>query len=110
MKAVLKDEPNETGRRPRAKEVMVNFAELDIKGKESLGNLVTKYQVDDVRLIEKEQAHWEGARSMVRPRCAAAKLRRTRREPRSVPRRRPCACGHTRRRILHFFIRRFQSL
>ncbi len=32
---------------------MVNFAELDIKGKESLGNLVTKYQVDDVRLIEK---------------------------------------------------------
>ncbi len=35
------------------KEVMVNFAELDIKGKESLGNLVTKYQVDDVRLIEK---------------------------------------------------------
>ncbi len=53
VKAVLKDEPNETGRRPRAKEVMVNFAELDIKGKESLGNLVTKYQVDDVRLIEK---------------------------------------------------------
>ena len=53
VKVLLKDEPNETGRRPRAKEVMVNFAELDIKGKESLGNLVTKYQVDDVRLVEK---------------------------------------------------------
>ncbi len=53
VKVNLKDEPNETGRRPRAKDVMVNFAELDIKGKESLGNLVTKYQIDDVRLVEK---------------------------------------------------------
>lgn len=53
VKVFLKDEPNETGRRPRAKDVLVNFAELDIKGKESLGNLVTKYQIDDVKLIEK---------------------------------------------------------
>lgn len=53
VKVNLKDEPNETGRRPRMKDVMVNFAELDIKGKESLGNLVTKYQIDDVRLVEK---------------------------------------------------------
>lgn len=53
VRVVLKDEPNESGRRPRAKEVMVNFAELDIKGKESLGNLVTKYQIDDVKLVEK---------------------------------------------------------
>lgn len=53
VKVSLKDEPNETSRRPRAKEVMVNFAELDIKGKESLGNLVTKYQIDDVKLMEK---------------------------------------------------------
>lgn len=53
VKVELKDEPNETGRRPRAKEVTVNFAELDIKGKDSLGNLVTKYQVKDVKLLEK---------------------------------------------------------
>ena len=53
VKVNLKDEANESGRRPRAKDVMVNFAELDIKGKESLGNLVTKYQIDDVRLVEK---------------------------------------------------------
>ena len=53
VKVELKDEPNETGRRPRAKEVMVNFAELDIKGKDALGNLVTKYQVKDVKLTEK---------------------------------------------------------
>ncbi len=53
VKVNLKDEPNETGRRPRMKDVMVNFAELDIKGKESLGNLVTKFQVDDVKLVEK---------------------------------------------------------
>lgn len=53
VKVNLKDEPNETRRRPRMKDVMVNFAELDIKGKESLGNLVTKYQINDVRLVEK---------------------------------------------------------
>ncbi|MBD5358424.1 MAG: DNA gyrase/topoisomerase IV subunit A [Bacteroides sp.] len=53
VKVNLKDEPNETMRRPRLKDVTVNFAELDIKGKESLGNLVTKYQIDDVKLIEK---------------------------------------------------------
>lgn len=53
VKVFLRDEPNETGRRPRAKDVLVNFAELDIKGKEALGNLVTKYQIADVKLIEK---------------------------------------------------------
>lgn len=29
--------------------IEVNFAELDIKGKDSLGNLVTKHEVDDVK-------------------------------------------------------------
>ena len=53
VKVDLKDEPNETGRRPRVKDVIVDFSELDIKGKDSLGNLVTKYQVGNVRLIEK---------------------------------------------------------
>lgn len=53
VKIELKDEPNESGRRPRAKEVIVDFSELDIKGKDSLGNLVTKYQVAGVKLIEK---------------------------------------------------------
>ena len=53
VKVDLKDEPNETGRRPRAKEVIVDFSDLDIKGKDSLGNLVTKYQVSNVRLVEK---------------------------------------------------------
>lgn len=53
VKVNLKDEPNETGRRPRAKEVIVDFSQLDIKGKESLGNLVTKYKIDNVKLLEK---------------------------------------------------------
>lgn len=53
VKVDLKDEPNETGRRPRAKDVIVDFSQLDIKGKDSLGNLVTKYQVANVRLLEK---------------------------------------------------------
>ena len=49
----LKDEPNETGRRPRVKEVTVDFSDLDIKGKDSLGNLVTKFQISSVKLLEK---------------------------------------------------------
>ena len=53
VKVDLKDEPNETGRRPRSKEVIVDFSELDIKGKDSLGNLVTKYQINNIRLLEK---------------------------------------------------------
>ena len=53
VKVELKDEPNETGRRPRIKEVIVDFADLDIKGKDSLGNLVTKFQIKDVKLIGK---------------------------------------------------------
>lgn len=53
VKVNLKDAPDASGRKPRALQVMVNFAELDIKGKESLGNLVTKYSVRDVTLSEK---------------------------------------------------------
>ncbi len=53
VKVKLKDQPDAAGRRPRALQVMVNFAELDIKGKESLGNLVTKYTVSDISLVEK---------------------------------------------------------
>ncbi len=53
VKVALKDEANDSGRRPRAKEVVVNFADLAIKGKDSLGNLVTKYLIDDVKLLEK---------------------------------------------------------
>lgn len=53
VKVDLKDEPNETGRRPRVKDVVVDFSQLDIKGKDSLGNLVTKYQIANVKLLEK---------------------------------------------------------
>ena len=53
VKVDLKDEPNELGRRPRNKEVIVDFSELDIKGKDSLGNLVTKFQINNVKLVEK---------------------------------------------------------
>lgn len=53
VKVDLKDEPNYTGRRPRVKDVLVDFSELDIKGKDSLGNLVTKFQINNVKLLEK---------------------------------------------------------
>lgn len=53
VKVLLKDEPGPDGRRPRNREVMVDFATLDIKGKESLGNLVTKFQIQSVSLDKK---------------------------------------------------------
>lgn len=53
VKVTLKDEINETGRRPRNLELLVNFSELAVKGKESLGNLVTKYQIKGITLEKK---------------------------------------------------------
>ncbi|MDE6018630.1 MAG: DNA gyrase/topoisomerase IV subunit A [Muribaculaceae bacterium] len=53
VKVTLKDEPGPDGRRPRNREVMVDFAALDIKGKESLGNLVTKFAIQSASLDKK---------------------------------------------------------
>lgn len=53
VKVLLKDEPGPDGRRPRNRDVMVDFAALDIKGKDSLGNLVTKFAVQSVTLDKK---------------------------------------------------------
>lgn len=53
VKVMLKNQPDPSGKMPRTLEVTVNFADLDIKGKEALGNLVTKYPVRDVSLVEK---------------------------------------------------------
>ena len=53
VKVLLKDDPGPDGRRPRNREVMCDFAALDIKGKESLGNLVTKFSVQSVTLDKK---------------------------------------------------------
>lgn len=54
VKVSLYDEPVEPGgRRPRNTELSVNFADLLIKGKESLGNLVTKFRVKSVYLEKK---------------------------------------------------------
>ncbi len=53
VKVLLKDDPGPDGRRPRNREVMCDFAALDIKGKESLGNLVTKFTIQSVTLDKK---------------------------------------------------------
>lgn len=52
VRVSLKDTPV-NGKMPRNLEIPVNFAELDIKGKDSLGNLVTKYQVKSISMTEK---------------------------------------------------------
>ena len=53
VKVALKDEPIPGGRRPRNPEVIVDFAEMAVKRKEALGNLVTKYNVAGVSMLEK---------------------------------------------------------
>ena len=63
VKVTLKDEPNESGRRPRNLEIFVNFSELAVKGKESLGNLVTKYQIKSITL-EKRGSSTLGGREV----------------------------------------------
>lgn len=50
VKVTLTGEPNESGRGPRNREIFVDFAELALRGKESLGNLVTKYAVKSITL------------------------------------------------------------
>ncbi len=51
VKVTLYDEAVEAGgRRPRNTELSIDFASLLIKGKESLGNLVTKFKVKSISL------------------------------------------------------------
>ncbi|MCM1369925.1 MAG: DNA gyrase/topoisomerase IV subunit A [Candidatus Amulumruptor caecigallinarius] len=50
VRVTLLDEPGNNGRRPRNTELIVNFADQLIKGKESLGNLVTKFRVKSISL------------------------------------------------------------
>ena len=60
VKVLLKDEPGPDGRRPRSREVYVDFTDLAIKRKESMGNLVTKYAVQSVTFEKKGRATLEG--------------------------------------------------
>ena len=54
VKVTLTGEPYERGGRPpRSREVIVDFASLARKGKDSLGNQVTKYPVKNVTLEKK---------------------------------------------------------
>lgn len=53
VRVIIDDRIPTVGRRPRQKEVRVDFAELAVKGKDSLGNLVTKNRVQEVRFVEK---------------------------------------------------------
>ena len=41
------------GKKPRTLEFLVDFAQLDIRGRDSLGNLVTKYNIEDISLKNK---------------------------------------------------------
>lgn len=65
VKISLKDEPDASGRKPRNLELFVNFSDLAVKGKESLGNLVTKYQIKNKGItLEKKGASTLGGREV----------------------------------------------
>lgn len=53
VRVVLEDKPGPDGRRPRHGEILVDFSKLEIKGKESLGNQVTKFSVAGISLEKK---------------------------------------------------------
>ena len=53
VRVTLVDEPNGTGRSPRNLELTIDFSKLAIKGKESLGNLVTKFKIKSVSMERK---------------------------------------------------------
>ncbi|MBD5203439.1 MAG: DNA gyrase/topoisomerase IV subunit A [Bacteroidales bacterium] len=63
VKVNLLNRPDSSGKKPRSLETYVNFAELKPRGKESLGNLVTKYQIKSVTL-EKTGASTLGGREV----------------------------------------------
>lgn len=53
VRVSLADEPTDSGRRPRNTELTIDFANQLIKGKDSLGNLVTKFKVKNISLEKK---------------------------------------------------------
>ena len=63
VKVNLYDKPDLFGKKPRTLETYVNFAELKPRGKESLGNLVTKYQIKSV-VLEKAGTSTLGGREV----------------------------------------------
>lgn len=65
VRVLLKDEPDESGRKPRNRRLSINFSELAVKGKESLGNLVTKYKIESKGItLEKKGTSTLGGREV----------------------------------------------
>lgn len=65
VRVLLRDEPDASGRRPRNRRLQINFSDLAVKGKESLGNLVTKYRVERRGItLEKEGTSTLGGREV----------------------------------------------
>ncbi|MDE6218257.1 MAG: DNA gyrase/topoisomerase IV subunit A, partial [Muribaculaceae bacterium] len=60
VKIMLTGKPDISGRYPRYKEMYADFAELARKGKESLGNLVTKYEIKEIVLDKKGASTLQG--------------------------------------------------
>lgn len=65
VRVLLKDEADESGRKPRNRRLSINFSDIAVKGKESLGNLVTKYKIESKGItLEKKGASTLGGREV----------------------------------------------
>ena len=65
VRILLRDEPDKEGRKPRNRRLSVNFSNLAVKNKESLGNLVTKYRIESKGItLEKKGASTLGGREV----------------------------------------------
>ncbi len=60
VRVILKDVPGPDGRRPRNREVMVDFSQIKPRSKDSLGNLVTKFPIERLSLERKGTSTLEG--------------------------------------------------
>lgn len=56
VRVTLTGERDSSGRFPRYRELFINFADLAIKGKDSLGNIATKYAVKSISLDKKGES------------------------------------------------------
>ncbi len=60
VRVILKDVPGPDGRRPRNREIMVDFSQIKPRSKDSLGNLVTKFPIERLSLERKGASTLEG--------------------------------------------------
>ena len=87
---------------PRVRKIVFeeDFSQLGIKGRQAIGNILTRLPVHKIVLKQRGASTLGGRKGVVRPRRAPPQLRRTGRIPGRIPDRRPYPRGAGQRRFL----------